>query len=206
MKALKHFFLICRHRHHVIANGRRCGIFWHCLRHDLSKFGPTEFFRSAKFYDGSHSPVLEERKENDYFSLICQHHTKHNKHHWEYWVDFFKGHIIMLTMPWVYATEYVCDVLSASYCYDPKSFSGEKARDYFDERKDHYFMTTITKEYIHWCLDRFATMGYRGLKKKDTKAKYQELLGKYPRVEWASSDRAQGNLPHDAHESIMPRE
>ena len=107
----RHFALITRHRHMVIANGFHCGIFFHCLRHDLSKYGFTEFFTSAHYYVGNRSPVYEERLQNGYFSRVCQHHTKRNKHHWEYWTDFFCGRIVVMTMPWVYATETVCDML-----------------------------------------------------------------------------------------------
>ena len=199
----KHLLLINRHRHRVILNGARCGIFWHCLKHDLSKYGPTEFFTSAKYYNGHHSPVFEERLDNAYFSKVCQHHTRRNPHHWEYWLDWFMGHMIIKTMPWVYATEYVCDMLSASYCYDPKGFKPGITLDYFVNRKDHYYLTRATEEYVIWCLTRFATLGFKGLKKKDTKVQYQRIIAKYPLVETRDRLHACGALPSDPHEVIM---
>ena len=78
----KHLKLIIKHRHRVIANASHMGIFFHALRHDLSKFSHIEFHTSSKYYIGDHSPVYEERLANDYFSTICQHHTRRNKHHW----------------------------------------------------------------------------------------------------------------------------
>ena len=199
----KHLHLVNKHRHHVIVNGAKCGIFWHCLRHDLSKYGYREFSLSSKHYNGHHSPVFEERLENGYFSRICQHHTGRNAHHWEYWVDFFNGYMVMLTMPWVYATEYVCDMLSASYCYDPKGFSPERTLDYFLARVDHYYMTQATREYIIWCLTRFRDLGFKGLKKKDTKAKYAEITAKYPKTETISTLHPAGELPKDPKMVIM---
>lgn len=206
-KFFGHLRLILKHRHRVIKNGWHCGIFWHCLRHDLSKFSPTEFWRSVHFYAGDHSPVLEERLENGYFSLICQHHAKRNKHHWEYWTDFFMGTVVIMTMPWVYATEYVCDTLAASYCYDPKTFTAEKTLDYFLAREERNYMTQATKAYIRWCLTRFRDLGWKGLKKKATKAKYAEIIASFPKTEMLDSLRVPyEKLPPDAHEFIIPRD
>ena len=58
----KHFVLITKHRHRVIKNASHMGIFWHSLGHDLSKYGCLEFFTSAKYYAGDHSPVIYRRR------------------------------------------------------------------------------------------------------------------------------------------------
>ena len=174
-KFFRHLALVTRHRWHVFVNGCRCGIGFHCLFHDLTKFHPTEFFTSVKYYKGTFSPVYAERLENGYFSRICQHHAKRNKHHWEYWTDFFKGNIVVKAMPWKYATEYVCDMLSASYCYNPKGFNGETTYAYFEQRQSHYYMAPLTREYVRFCLRSFAEKGFAGLRKKDTRNKYAEL-------------------------------
>jgi len=203
-KLFRHWGLVNRHRYHVFINGCRCGIGFHCLFHDLSKFHPKEFWPSVKYYDGTHSPVLEERLQNDYFSLICQHHTKRNPHHWEYWTDFYKGKILALAMPWRYATEYVCDMLSASYCYDPKAFNGETVVSYFAARCDHYYLSDVTKAYVKWCLERFAKHGFKGLRKKDTKAEYQRILGIYPKVKTYEPLSPTGALPLEGNEPIIP--
>ena len=190
----RHFLLITHHRHMVIRNGFHCGIFWHCLRHDLTKYGHTEFHNSALHYAGDHSPVYEERLVNGYFSSICQHHTKRNKHHWEYWTDFFCGRIIVRTMPWVYATEYVCDMISASKNYNPKGFKPETTYDYFVKHAKNYYMSQGTYEYVKWCLARYRDLGFKGLKKKDTKAKYAEITAKYPKTEMLTSLRLSDDL------------
>ena len=199
----KHLRLITKHRHRVIANGAKCGIFWHCLKHDLSKYGPTEFLASKKYYTGTHSPVYEQRMAEDYFSSICQHHAGRNPHHWEYWTDFYKGHLIVKTMPWIYATEYVCDMLSASYCYNPKGFTKECTLTYFLARKDHYYLTKASETYIQWCLERFRDYGFSGLKKKDTKAKYAEIVACYPDTETRSDLHPIGELPSLEKTGIM---
>lgn len=45
-----HFLLITRHRHKVIAHCKQAGILWQGLRHDLSKYSPTEFIPGVKYY------------------------------------------------------------------------------------------------------------------------------------------------------------
>ena len=186
-KILGHLHTIIKHRHLVIRNASHCGIFFHALKHDLSKFSPKEFFPSAKYYVGVHSPVYEQRMANNYYSSICQHHTRRNPHHWEYWTDFFKGAIVVKTMPYKYSIEYVCDMLSASKVYDPKNFKRETTLNYFVTRNPYYYMTTATKEFVTWCLTRYKDFGFKGLKKKDTLATYKEITSTYPDVEIITS-------------------
>ena len=54
--------------------------------HDNSKYSFTEFFISAKFYTGTYSPIMDERKIYGY-SKVWLHHKGRNKHHYEYWLD-----------------------------------------------------------------------------------------------------------------------
>ncbi|MBO4541368.1 MAG: catalase [Bacilli bacterium] len=194
-KAFLHFRTICKHRHQVIRNGFHMGIFWQCLWHDLSKFGYTEFHYSAQFYQGDHSPVLAERKEHGYFSFICQHHTSKNKHHWEYWTDFFMGKIICCTMPWKYATELVCDMLSASKTYEPAAFSGKTVLEYFEKRKSLCYMSKATELYVEWCLGEYADNGWRNLGKKQTKARYEAICQENPKFEVFDELRNREPLP-----------
>lgn len=176
----KHFLLVIKHRHQVIKNGFHLGIFFHCFMHDLSKFSPAEFFTSSKYYKGNGSPVYYERLHNNYYSKVCQHHTKRNKHHWEYYTDFLAGRIICINMPYVYSLEYVADVLSASKTYNKKDFKSESALNYFNDVKKHYYMTDGTEEFLTECFRRYKDSGFKNLKKKDTKKLYKSIMSKYP--------------------------
>ena len=191
----KHLRTILRHRHQVIRNGWHLGIFWHCLRHDLSKFGRTEFKVGSTYYVGTHSPIYEERLRNGYYSTACQHHTRRNKHHWEYWTDFFKGRIIAKNMPYKYALEYVADTLSASKTYDPKNFKGSTTLEYFNRNSEHYYLTDTTEEFIRYCLTEYAENGWKNLKKKNTKKVYKEIEAKYPKTKVFDTMKGLGDLP-----------
>jgi len=179
----KHLRVVLHHRHLVFINGAKLGIGFHCMFHDFSKFTPTEFNKSSKYYQGYMSPVFAERKDNGYFSEIARHHTGRNRHHWEYWCDYFIGHMVIKTMPYKYALEYIADVLSASKTYNPKKFTRSSGYDYVKSKIDRYYMTKATKEFILWCLLTYKNEGFKGLKKKITKAKYLEISKKYPEVE-----------------------
>lgn len=191
----KHFILITKHRHRVIKNASHMGIFFHTLKHDLTKFGWLEFHTSSKYYKGSYSPVYEERLNNNYYSRVCQHHTKRNPHHWEYWTDFFGGRVLARKMPWKYACEYVCDMLSASYTYNPENFKPDTTLKYFENKKDHYFMNDGTKEFILWALKEYSLNGWKNLNKKNTKVKYKEINDKYPDSQFYESTIKMIDLP-----------
>ena len=85
-----HLSTITRHRHAVIRHCRKAGIFWQGLRHDLSKYSPTEFWQGVRYYeDGKRSPNEAEREAYGY-SLAWMHHRGHNRHHFEYWSSRWK--------------------------------------------------------------------------------------------------------------------
>ena len=66
---------------------------------------------------------------------------------------------------------------------------------YFEKFNSFYYMTDWTREFIHWGLQRYAEMGFAGLKKKDTKKKYEELGKQYPLTQVVESLRPFGQLP-----------
>lgn len=183
IKLLKHLHLIRSHKRRVLFNALHMGIFFHCLKHDLSKYTFKEFFTSVHYFDGHKSPVINERNEKGGYSSIAQHHTKRNAHHYEYWTDFDRGDIVIKTMPWKNATEYVADMLSATKTYNKKEFNPASTLEYYLKHHEHTFITKATDEYIVWCLTRYRDLGFKGLNKKDTKKKYEEIISLYPDVE-----------------------
>ena len=49
MKAWQHFKTITTHKIWVMRYCFKIGLYWQGLTHDLSKYSPTEFWRSAKY-------------------------------------------------------------------------------------------------------------------------------------------------------------
>lgn len=136
MHPIKHFRVITKHRHCVIKHCFRCGILWQGLRHDLSKYGPTEFWRGARYFIGTKSPNEGERNENGY-SLAWIHHQGRNKHHFEYWKDYnTKTHAMTpVKMPYKYLIEMFCDRVAASKIYQGDNYRESHPIEYFERSK-----------------------------------------------------------------------
>lgn len=173
---LKHLHTINKHRFHVFFNCCRCGIPFRGLVHDLSKYSPTEFFISAKNYSGIRSPIANERKEEFGYSSAFIHHTRKNKHHYEYWVDVTTGDIILIPMPYKYALECCCDMISASMVYNGKNFKRDMPLSFFLKVKDRSMMHSSTKKFIEEVLIRYRNTGFKNISRKDTKYLYQLSL------------------------------
>lgn len=126
----KHFKTICIHKYYVFKYCKAAGIPWRGIKHDLSKFSPVEFFESAKYYQGTSSPIDACKKENGY-SLAWQHHKGRNTHHYEYFVDNLDLGGVALQMPFEDALELICDYLGAGEAYMKKNFTYANEYDWW---------------------------------------------------------------------------
>lgn len=140
--AYLHFKTITRHRHKVIAYCAKAGILWQGLRHDLSKYTPTEFLPGTEFCTGTRSPNEGEREAYG-FSLAWMHHKGRNRHHFEYWTDYNPKtkRIEPVKMPLKYVVEMFCDRVAAGKTY--------KGKNYTDNSPLEYFMNGKPRRVIH---------------------------------------------------------
>lgn len=140
MHLFKHFSMITRHRHKVIAHCFKAGIPWQGLWHDMSKYSLTEFIPGIKCYMGDKSPNEKERELYG-FSRAWLHHQGRNKHHFEYWVDYSledTEHVINgAKMPRKYVAEMIMDRISASRNYlGDGRYTDRAPYEYFMKNKD----------------------------------------------------------------------
>ena len=149
MHPIKHFKTITRHRHRVIAHCKKAGIFWQGLWHDMSKYSPVEFWNGAKYYFGTQSPNVGERKEKGY-STAWLHHKGRNRHHFEYWTDYnVVRHMVMpVKMPLRYLAEMFCDRVAASKIYKGKDYKDSDPYDYIINGKDHRVIHPETSDML----------------------------------------------------------
>ena len=70
INTFRHFKKVCTHKHWVFYYCCKVGIPFQGLVHDLSKFSPTEFWESVKYYQGTSSPIDACKKENGW-SAAC---------------------------------------------------------------------------------------------------------------------------------------
>ena len=116
-KFLKHLHTVNQHRRMVRKLCFKCGLYKQGLLHDLSKYSPVEFINGVKFYTGTGSPHIGERKHYGYSKAWLNHKGK-NKHHAEYWQDICSdGFTHPIPMPEEYFVEMLCDRVAASMIY-----------------------------------------------------------------------------------------
>lgn len=172
--ARKHFMKICKHKKYVFLNCCIAGIYWRGITHDLSKFSPSEFLESARYYQGDSSPINACKKENGY-SNAWLHHKGRNRHHYEYWQDNFDKGGTPLKMPFIDALEMVCDYIAAGQAYSGSKFNYED--EYYIWWKDKIArpiaMHPQTKRFVDMMLFKMAQEGNNHvLKRKRAKAVY----------------------------------
>ncbi|MBP3493971.1 MAG: catalase [Oscillospiraceae bacterium] len=141
MQIRAHLRTVTRHRRLVRQYCFKLGLYWQGLTHDLSKFSPTEFCRSIKYYQGFRSPNDQERLENG-VSLSWLHHKGRNRHHFEYWIDYClkpDGGVYIggCKMPKKYVAEMFCDRIAACRVYQGEKYTDASAYDYHQRSKGH---------------------------------------------------------------------
>lgn len=142
--------------------------------HDLSKYSPTEFIESAKFYVGDHSPITEAKKANGY-SKAWLHHKGRNKHHYEYWYDA-KAPDRTPVIPYKYAVEMVCDTLAAGKIYLKEKWNNSSQLAYWLRTKDLEYINLKTAEFLEAV---YKGVSENGIDKTINKNNLKRLYKKY---------------------------
>lgn len=158
-KFFGHLKTIMRHKHLVRKFCFKCGLYGQGMRHDLSKYSPTEFFAGVKYFQGTRSPNDMERRTNGY-SKAWLHHKGRNKHHWEYWQDYVVGvGIEYIPMPDRYIYEMACDRIAACRVYHGAEYKASDALDYFEKSNAKNTMHKNTAEKLRKLLKMAAENG-----------------------------------------------
>lgn len=134
-KFFGHLKTIRTHRKWVRYYCRLANIGWQGFWHDLSKYHPVEFFESVRYYTGTYSPIDKCKNENGR-SYAWLHHRGKNKHHREYWVDYFDLGTCCTPMPYKYAAEMVCDFLGAGRAYQEEKFTYASELEWWKNQLD----------------------------------------------------------------------
>ena len=157
---IKHFLVITKHKNIVMKYCFKMGLYRQGICHDLSKYSPTEFWISSKYFMGDHSPTLAERKAKGY-SEVWLHHKGRNKHHYEYWYDYSfetkKNEPVKI--PIRYVKEMVCDRIAACKVYLGKDYTKDAALNYYNRTTDKEFMHPDTAKLLGSWLELIAKLG-----------------------------------------------
>ena len=143
-----HLRNILVHKWWVFYYACKFGIPWRGFMHDWSKFHPTEFFESVKYYQGDSSPILFCKRVNG-VSYAWQHHKGHNPHHYEYWVDNLEqAKPTYHLMPYEYVMEMLADWFAAGRTYKGKSCRVLDEVEWWRWKKESIAIAEPTKIFI----------------------------------------------------------
>lgn len=181
-KIIGHFKTITTHKLMVMRECFKIGLYKQGLMHDMSKYGPAEFFAGCKYYTGTKSPHHKERAANGY-SAAWLHHKGRNKHHFEYWTDYSQSGIGMegTKMPPNYVAEMMMDRIAASKVYNKGNYNEHMSLEYYEREKHAYMIHPETRALLEYMLKMLDEQGeavlYDFIRKN--------LVGKkeYPRIE-----------------------
>lgn len=171
---IKHFNLITRHRWVVFKLCCKAGIPYRGLIHDLSKYSPTEFWESVKYYNGNMSPILLARREQGYSSAWL-HHKGRNKHHAEYWYDQMAKDS-MPVIPYKYTVEMICDNLAAGIVYNGKRWRNDTQLKYWNKRNSEVPINEKNKAML---TEVFTQISINGIDKTINRTNLKKLYNKY---------------------------
>ena len=170
----KHFHIINKHRFLVFKLSCKAGIPWRGLVHDLSKYSPTEFFESVKYYTGDKSPIMGAKKDKGY-SNAWLHHKGRNKHHFEYWIDL-NAPIKTPVIPYKYTVEMICDTLAAGLTYQGKNWYPGYQLEYFNTRTDK---DLINEKIVKVLTEVYEMVEKEGINKTINKKNLKKIYYKY---------------------------
>lgn len=152
-KYLAHLKTITKHKILVGYYCCKCGQVKRGLMHDNSKFGLTEFFTSAKYFQGNISPIDKEKAEKGY-SIAWQHHKGHNPHHWEWWIDSLGNRKnTPLKVEWPYLIEMICDWIGAGKVYSKETWTQAEPYNYYMKVRNSRIINPETEEVIIYLLE-----------------------------------------------------
>ena len=148
----RHFGKICNHKWWVFYYCCKAGIPLRGIKHDMSKFSPTEFWESVRYYQGTSSPI-DACKKDKCVSKAWLHHKGRNTHHYEYHQDNFDNGGQPLQMPYKDAVEMLCDYLGAGRAYMGKNFTYQAEYDWWLKKcSKPLAMHPQTIDFITHCL------------------------------------------------------
>ena len=165
-KFFKHLNKILTHKRWVAHYCFMCGLYRQGIMHDMSKFSPTEFWESVKYYQGTRSPI-DACKEDKGYSMAWFHHRGR-----EFWMDDFEKGCIPKKMPFKYALEMICDYLGAGRAYAGKGFTMETEYNWWLKKKTTAKMHADTFAFACEIMDHMKEIGIEKTLKDKAYIKY----------------------------------
>ena len=145
MQYWSHFKYTMIHKWYVLLECHKRGILWRGIKHDMSKFLPSEFSAYANFFfyaDGTRrdpdNPPLS--RQVAAFDRAWVHHANWNDHHWNYWAEAPHNSVnrdvreaVIMSIPAM--KEMVADMIGASRAQGNENYEKSASEFYFKHLK-----------------------------------------------------------------------
>ena len=172
-----HFCTVTKHRWLVFKLCCKAGIPWRGLVHDLSKYTPTEFIESAKFYQGGRKSPIPVAKSVQGYSKAWLHHRGRNRHHIEYWCDLDAPDKFPI-IPYKYTVEMICDGIAAGLVYKGKNWTPNLQVEYWENKKNEVPGNEKIKNLLSEVYMQVSNQGInKTITRKNMKKLYNQFCG-----------------------------
>ncbi|PJF45096.1 MAG: hypothetical protein CUN55_00465 [Phototrophicales bacterium] len=159
MKYVRYLILILKHKYFVFVEGMRLHVpIARLIKHDMSKFRPSEFFVFAERFEGQGKGLPEEalppRLRKRFADAVDLHHSR-NDHHWNYW--FHRG---VYPMSWDARNEMIADWLAVS------RLRKSNVVQWYSRNKNRMILHRDDRNYIEYKIG-YLPVSPRGLRRGD---------------------------------------
>ena len=143
----KLFLFVMRHKWAVFKEAWKLGLYIHAFTHDLSKFLPSEWLPSVRFYFGDGDMPRDGRaafrQSDPAFNRNTLLHIHRNPHHWQHWI-FLKdnGDLVPVEIPEKYRRQLLADWRGAA------KVKGNILREYYTKATQKEYLAPDTRAWM----------------------------------------------------------
>jgi hypothetical protein len=144
---------LLRHKFYVFVAGVYVGVnWWQLLIHDWQKFTPMEWFGYAHTFYATEGRRRAYNEADNTLQYAWNHHQKHCKHHWQYWVlTWDRGDRETLRIPKKYVRE-----MFADWCGAGKAITGKwDINEWYAKNIDKMMLHDEAREELKRLLSRW---------------------------------------------------
>lgn len=144
------------HKWYVLVACYRLGILWRGIKHDWSKFTPSELPHYIRKFGrginvGRDKSGYYDPTKDGLFKEAWLHHTHFNDHHWQYWcLPSNNGTVDPIDMPLDSIYEMVADWYGASMAYNKRN----GVKEFWDANKENMTLHPDTRGVIELIIDK----------------------------------------------------
>ncbi len=172
----KYLKYVLRHKWFVFLYCLQYRLIWRGIKHDWTKFLPSEWFPYTDFFYGEHMDRQKAAALNyDFpvpddielaFEIAWNHHQKRNDHHWQYWIRLGDdGTTLVLPMPHAARKEMLADWRGAG-----RALGKPNTWEWYEANKDKMQLHPQTRAWVeaelarlkevHRLTERFHILGF----------------------------------------------